>query len=101
MAYTKNVQPVGDWLANGIKTSQLNVCTTATPLPATALAGRRFILVYNVSGNTIYVGDSTVTTDNGIVVVNASSISLSLDASVILYGIAAGATNDIRVLEGA
>jgi len=101
MAYTKNSIPVGDWLAKEIRASSVTVGTTPTALPATALADRRYLLIYNNSSATIYVGHSTVTTGTGIPIIAKASLSLSLDAGVILYGIEATGSRNVRVLEGA
>jgi len=101
MPYTKNTIPLGDWLAKTIKQTKVTVGTTATALPATSLTNRRYLLVENNSGATIYLGDSTVTPTNGVPLANGASLSINLDAVVVLYGIEAAGGRDIRVLEGA
>jgi len=101
MAYTSNSIPSGDWITRTIKQTKVDGATTPFALPAIALTGRRFITVYNGSGAPLYLGDSGVTTTNGLTLPNGSSMSLNLDAGVILYGIQAAAAGDIRVFEGA
>jgi hypothetical protein len=84
-----------------VKTTSTTVGTTLTKLPAYGqLFARRAVVIYNNSANTIYVGGSDVTVANGIPV-PAASYSNIFDAgyNMIVYGIAATANNDIRVME--
>ncbi len=86
-------------LRGNIKTTDINVTTSATALPNSNLTNRRALIVYNNSSNTIYIGGSDVTTSNGLPV-PASSYSPILDAgyNMTVYAIA-GSTSDVRVLE--
>lgn len=84
-----------------VKSTAITVGTTATPLPSTALAFRRSIVVYNNdSTNTLYLGGSDVSTAQGTPV-PPLSYSPPFDAGVkmIVYGIVAAATINVRVLE--
>lgn len=45
------------------KTTVVTVTTTATALPATPLAGRKVILVQNISTSVVYLGNADVTAD--------------------------------------
>lgn len=86
-------------LNGAIKTTALTVSSSALPLPATNLSGRRGIQLYNNSSNTLYLGASNVTTSNGIpVLANSYSTIFDMGAGMILYGVATG-SSDIRVLE--
>ncbi|RKY33205.1 MAG: hypothetical protein DRP74_00705 [Candidatus Omnitrophota bacterium] len=100
MALTKNRLPVGDWLTGAIKPNQVNVGTTPTPLPTTALNHRRSIIVYNNGSNTVYLGDANVTVGNGLPMPPGGSYSFKLDVGVVLYGVVASGTEDVRILEG-
>lgn len=53
--------------------------------------------VYNNSGATIYVGGSTVTTATGTPVPAATGLAGASMSGDDVYGIAAGAGNDVRV----
>lgn len=77
----------------------VTVGATAVALPAAALAGRMRILIQNVSNNDIWVGDAAVTMASGIKVSKGSTMALEVGQAVVMYAIAAGAGNDIRVLE--
>lgn len=83
-----------------VKASAVTVTATAAPLPATALADRRSMTIYNNGAVTIYVGGSTVTSTTGIPV-GAGLWGPSLDVGPLnlLYAITASGTSDVRVLE--
>jgi hypothetical protein len=69
-------------------------------VPTTALAGRRTIMVQNLSSKEVYIGATGVTAADGFVVGARATISLDLGADVSLFvrGSQAGA-QDLRVLE--
>jgi hypothetical protein len=79
--------------------STVTVGATAVALPSSSLANRRKIVIQNNSSNPIYVGGSGVTTSTGIVVAKGASYSEEAGPSCALYAIAAGAGNEVRVLE--
>jgi len=102
---TKTPQPVTSININPLrgvaKTTAVSVGGTATALPATPLTQRRALIIFNNDAtNTLYLGGSDVTAATGIPVV-AQSFSPAIDAGprLILYGISAGATLNVRVLE--
>ncbi len=99
MAHTSNTLPVGDWITKVILSTSVTIGTTPTPLPATALTDRRLIIVYNISGATVYVGNSLVRPGNGIPIGNGASLSLNLDAGVVLYGVENTGGREVRVFE--
>lgn len=89
-------------LTISIKSSATTITTSATPIPATALAGRESIAIINndVLTTTVYIGGSDVTTANGFPLNSTTpSITLDLDDSVVVYGIVSAGTADIRALE--
>lgn len=81
------------------KSTVATVTTSPTLLPATALAYRKALIVYNNSSNTIYIGGADVTTSNGYPI-EANSPSPSIDAgpNLKLYAVA-GSSSEVRVLE--
>jgi len=88
-------------LSGYVKTTVATVTTSLTPLPTYGvLNNRRAIIIYNNSANIIYIGGSDVTTANGMPV-PANSYSPILDAGIhmIIYGIAAVGSNNVRVME--
>ena len=101
MANTMNRQPNADWLLGAIRTTSVTVGTTATALPATALTNRRLLIVQNVSGATIIIGDADIiAAGRGLNLVNNASFEINLDAGVTLYGIEAAGAREVRVFEG-
>lgn|SRR3990167_25816 len=85
-----------------IKSSTTTVTGTAGKVPATALAGRENIALYNVDNGTetVWCGDSTVTSGTGFPLTSsAPAISLDLDSSVDVYCISDGTSTDLRSLE--
>lgn len=86
-------------LKSGLKNSTVSVGTTAVALPTTPLTGRSSVIVQNLGANPVYLGDSAVTTANGLQVPSGQSVSLDLSDNVVLYGRAGTGTNDVRILE--
>ena len=91
-----NINP----LRGFIKSRAVTVTTTATPLPEEVLAYRRSVSFYNNSAQTVYMGGSDVTVTNGIPV-PASTWGPAIDAGprLIVYGIVASSTANVRVME--
>lgn len=75
-----------------------SVATSATALPASALAARRELWIYNNGAAIIYLGPAGVTTSNGFPLFPNQSVSLAVGALVI-YGIVAAGTVEARILE--
>lgn len=74
--------------------------SAAVALPTSALAGRRSIMVQNLSNKEIYIGASGVTSADGFVVAARGAISLELGPNVTLYAIGSQAgAQDLRILE--
>lgn len=82
------------------KTRGVTVTTDPTPLPDEVLAYRRSLVVYNNSSSTLYVGGSDVSDTNGMPV-PANSYSPAFDAGpkMIIYGVSASGSINVRVLE--
>ena len=77
----------------------VSVTTTATALPATALVGRRTILLQNLDKDPIFIGGSGVTTSNGVRVAAGAFWEGEVGDDVGIFGICAAGTADVRVLE--
>lgn len=74
--------------------------TAAFPLPATALAGRRRMIIQNNGTKDIYIGATGVTAANGAPLARGASMSLDISDSVVVYGKGSSVTaSDIRILE--
>ena len=99
--YAQNVVRIAP-LTIQVKSTTTTVTGTAGKVPATALAGRESIAIYNIdnSSETIWCGGSDVTSVNGFPLTSsAPAISLDLDSSVDVYCISDGASVDARSLE--
>jgi len=83
-----------------IKESAVTVASTATAIPATAVAGRMSLAIKNNGASTVYIGDSDVTTDTGYPIAANGELSLDVGEQVIVYGIVAEGTVEVRILEG-
>ena len=81
-------------------TSLVTVGGTAVPLPATPVANRRSMIIFNNDAtNIVYIGGPNVTTANGLPIL-PQSFSPSIDAgnNMIIYAISGGSV-DVRVME--
>lgn len=84
--------------ADVVLTNGVSVTTSATQLPATTLAKRRAVGIYNAGSVTVYVGGSDVTTSNGWPVAVGAAITFDIGRAA-LYGIVSTGTCDVRVME--
>lgn len=86
-----------DDTANGaILQQQVSVANTATLLPASALSGRKSLLVQNAGSSSIWIGSATVTASGataGIEVPKGGFIELEVGPAVSVYGISGGTVN--------
>lgn len=95
--------PVTNFNLNSLKgvplSSAVTVTTTPTSLPATPLEQRRSLIIFNNSGETIYLGGEDVTTSTGLPVLDQSySPPIDAGAHMILYAVSS-ASGDVRVFE--
>lgn len=86
-----------EWISQNY--SAVSVASTATDLVAADLANRKRILIQNASTKRVYIGNSSVTTSNGIELSPGSALELDAAAAVDLYGIVASGTADVRIME--
>ena len=83
------------WVTTALTLTDANV---AYKTPTSELSGRKLLILYNVSNVTVYVGDSSVTTVNGIAIVTGAT--LLIDAEKDLYTVCGSAGKIINILEG-
>ena len=89
-----DLEPLKISITNGTVT----VDTSATPIPTTALSGRKSLIVVNISANNVFLGSPTVTTANGYQLYSQQAISIDISDDIILYGIASS-SSEIRYME--
>ena len=89
-----DLEPLKISITNGTVT----VDTSAIPIPATALSGRKSLIVVNISANNVFLGSSTVTTENGYQLYSEQAVSFDISDDIILYAIA-GSSSEIRYIE--
>lgn len=85
-----------------VLSAKVTVGATEVALPASALAGRTRVMIQNISSNDVYVGGTGVTTSGatmGLRVAKGGTLSLEAGQNVALFAIAAGAGNDVIVME--
>lgn len=85
--------------ASTILASANSISTSAEAVVASALSGRRRLLVQNLGASPVYLGDAAVTTSTGIRVSAGANVELELGAAAALYAICAAGTADVRILE--
>lgn len=85
--------------ASSIASSAPSVTTTAAALVASALSGRRRMLIQNLGNQAIFVGGASVTSSSGIRIPAGANVELELGAAVSLYGVTSAGTADVRILE--
>jgi hypothetical protein len=85
-----------------VASANVSVGDSEVALPTTALAGRRKMIIQNLSNTVdIYIGATGVTNSSGLLVARRSSISLEIGQAVVLYGITAAGSANVRVFEEA
>lgn len=77
----------------------VTVGATEVALPTTAAVGRRRMIIQNTSSNDVYVGATGITTTTGLRIGKGATLSLEIGENVNMFAIAAGAGNDVRVME--
>jgi hypothetical protein len=92
--YAKFTQAAG----SSVKSTSVNVGTSATALPSTALTNRRRLYIKNVNATTFYIGASDVAAGTGYPVQQNEEVVIDL-AGVTVYGITASGSGTAKVLE--
>lgn len=85
--------------ASTILASANSIGTSAEALIASALSGRRRMLIQNLGANPVYLGDSAVTASTGIRVSAGANVELELGAAAALYAVCSSGSADVRILE--
>lgn len=80
----------------------LTVGTSATKLPTSPLTDRISLLIVNnsTSGQIVYIGDSTVSSANGIPLFPKQGMPITIEDNIDVYGVSSASGADIRILEG-
>lgn len=80
----------------------VSVANTATPLPATALANRKNLMVQNIGTKKTYIGSATVTSSGatqGLELPVGGIYAADVGGNIAVNGIVATGTNNVIVLE--
>ena len=80
-------------------TAEVSVGTTATKIPATALAGRRALSIVNIGSAAIYLGGSSVAVASGFKLEAGSFWTFNVGDDIDIYGIASGSAVLTRIME--
>lgn len=91
---------VGNMLNGTFTGSSTTVTTTATAIPSSNATDRRSIILKNEGAVTVYLGGSAVTSSTGFPLEAGDTLPLDLGNDIILYGITASGSADVRTLEG-
>lgn len=98
----KQLRITTDLVQVGILQAAILVTDVAQPLPAVSLQDRINLIINNIGANTIYLGNSAVTSANGFPVASTEVFALTVSQSVPVYAVCAALnTSAIRILEGA
>lgn len=83
-----------------VQTSGLTVVNDAIHVtgPENRLRGRRQLMIQNLGPGVVYIGDSTVTTSDGLLVASGTLLSLNVLDVGDIFAISAS-LSDVRILE--
>jgi hypothetical protein len=79
-------------------TSQATVATTATLIVAQR-SGRDTVVVENTGTTAVYLGNSGVTTSNGLLLPGVVGASVALETTDAVYGVVASGTQVVCAVE--
>lgn len=80
-----------------VSSAQVSVATTATAI-TTASSGGQNVVLSNQSGAAVFLGNSLVTTSNGMSLAVSSTVTLRLAPREVIYGVVATGTQSVHVL---
>lgn len=87
----------------GIRQQIISVGNTTTSIPATALPGRKSVIIKNLGSATVYIGGSNVTADTastgGFPLAQNEVFNGDIGENTVIYGIVASSTNNVSVVE--
>lgn len=83
-----------------VQNSGLSITNDAVHLtgPGSRMTQRRKIIIQNLGSDNLFIGDTNVTTSNGIQISSGLLLELNVLSYGDIYGISAG-TSDVRILE--
>lgn len=85
--------------ATSVVGTSVTCATSATAAPASPLANRFSICIYNNGANTVFIGPTGVTTANGFPVPPGGSFCDNVNTTQVYSCIVASGTENVRVLE--
>lgn len=94
-------KPIVNETNNAFKNSAVAISTTAAQLTPTPLSNRKSLLIQNLGSKEVYLGDSSVSSSNGVKLSAGANVELKYDASIALYARTASGSADVRILEAA
>jgi hypothetical protein len=83
----------------GVAAAAVTVGTSEVALSASPLAGRRRMIIQNLSNKEIQVGPTGVSVASGLRIGAGGSLALEIGPDVAMFAIAAAAGNNVRVFE--
>lgn len=95
---TLNPMPTAPYANSSFATSQVSVGASATPIVA-ARSGRGSVTIENTGTTVIYIGNSAVTTGTGFYLPGVAGAAVTIPSSAALYGITAGGSQTVTVVE--
>lgn len=94
---TESVDLISDTFSHAVKT------VTTTPLLLTvggsALENRKTLMIQNVGNRDIFIGDSSVSAANGIILYRKGTITLSVASNVAFYAVTDSSTSSVLIFE--
>ena len=82
-----------------IKSQAQTITTTAAKVPATPLTGRNTLTIQNLGPKLVYIGDSTVTSSNGLELPVGGIFNVDIADIVDIYALTSVSTSEVRVFE--
>lgn len=94
------VNPEDFSVSIGLRQAAITVSTSAVPLPANPLEYRRALVIHNNGNFAIYLGNSDVTTSDGLPLAAGEKIAFDIQGNpnVVVYAIASTSV-DVRIME--
>jgi hypothetical protein len=91
--------PAQDAPNTAINYEEINVTTTATPIPAAPLAARKTIRVSNRGNRPVFVGDASVLATDGYPIESGQEEEFLVGPGIALNAITAAGAVDVRIFE--
>lgn len=91
--------PAQDAPNTAINYEEVNVTTTATPIPTTPLAARKIIKISNRGNRPVFIGDASVTAADGYPLESGQEEDFVVGPGIALNAITAAGAVDVRLFE--